>query len=139
MAYMRIVLIACVSFAFILAGCDPKPMASKVGQPLEQREHVIVKAGKLHSHLRVASQQAERIAGDLLHVRLAIDNVDDDDLWTDIQVKFFDADGFELEETNRQPLFLKGDEVTQFETTSLSPKAADYTIILSNPRKSTAK
>lgn len=89
----------------------------------------------------MAKHRARRINGDLLQVDLGLENVrfGKKDLWVDIQVVFYDADHFELERTNWQPLLVKGGQVTYFSTSSLSSAASDYTIFLDNGRESAAR
>jgi uncharacterized protein YcfL len=120
----------------LAAGCGPQPVATKVGTPLEREEKVIAKAYALRKNLRVTNHVAERTTGDLLKVRLGLENLDDDDLWVDFQVVFYDKAGFELEKTNWQPVFMANRQVTYFETTSLSSQPVDYTVFLREPRES---
>ncbi|NQU75655.1 MAG: hypothetical protein HQ546_04970 [Planctomycetes bacterium] len=124
--------------AALLSGCSPKPVPGTPEMPLQLREKIIAKDSKLSRHLRVVHHKAERTNGGLLQVKLGLDNADDDQLWCDIQVVFRDSDGFEIESTNWQPLLLTADQVTYYETKSLSPKAADYTVFLKNARESVA-
>lgn len=120
----------------LLAGCDTaQPMSGMMGQPLQKESKVIAKGSGLTHYLRVTNHKADRTDADLLRVRIGILNRDDDDMWCDIQVVFYDGDGFELEKTNYQPLFLPNQQVAYYETVSLSPQAYDYSILLRELRK----
>jgi hypothetical protein len=89
----------------------------------------------LKQRIRVASHKPERIGGDLLQVKLGLENTKSTDIWCDIQVVFYDQDGFEAENTDWQPLLLLGRQVTYYETVSISPDVRDYSVILRNARK----
>lgn len=122
----------------VMAGCEPKPIKGSEETPLEHREKVIGKDFAIRRYFRVANLKAFRTPTDLLQVKLELQNTEDDDIWCDIQVVFYGADGFELEKTNWQPLLLLEEQVTHYETMSLSNKAVDFTILLRNPRESKA-
>ena len=130
----------CLVFAIVgsLAGCGPSPLASKMGTPLEFQEKVISKDSSINQSVRVVQLAANRTNGGLLEVKLAMENVrlGQEDFWADVQVVFLDEDRFELDRTNWQPLLIKGGQITTFSTTSLSSSAADYTVFLSNGRRS---
>lgn len=129
-----------LTLLLVIAGLEvgcyrAKPMAGAAGVPLQKTAKVVVKDSALHRWMRVAQHKAERTDADLLRIRLGIQNTEDDNVWCDIQVVFYDEDGFELEKTNWQPLLLLGDQVTYYETVSLSARARDYTVFLGNARE----
>ncbi len=111
-------------------------MPGKVGEPLQYQAKVIAKNFVLRDWLRIAKHKAVRTDGNLLQVKLGIENIKKQDVWSDIQVVFYDQDGFELDKTNWQPLLLIGKQITFYETVSLSGRAYDYTVFLRNPRQS---
>ncbi len=121
----------------LLAGCSDAsaPIRGVAGLPVQQTAKVITKDAALKRKARLVQLKVERTEADLLRVRLGILNHDDDSLWIDIQVLFYDADGFELEKTNWQPLLLQTDQVTYFDTVSLSSQARDYNVFLRNARE----
>lgn len=124
-----------------LTSCTPSALRTTAGQSLEFTEQVVSNDSAITGGVRVAKHRARRINGDLLQVDLGLENVrfGKKDLWVDIQVVFYDADHFELERTNWQPLLVKGGQVTYFSTSSLSSAASDYTIFLDNGRESAAR
>jgi len=128
------------SIVMFAGGCnEPKPVASKVGQPLQKQTKVVAKDFVLHSRLRVTRLAANRISGGLLEVNIGLENIKKDSIWCDIQVVFYDEGGFEKEKTNWQPLLLQRRQVTFYKTRSLSSEVHDFSILLRNPRKSIAK
>ena len=135
----RALLCAILLAAGMAAGCRAKSVPGSPETPMQLREKVIAKNFALYQYMRVVHHKAVRTEADLLQVKLGLENQDDDGLWCDIQVVFYDADQFELEKTNWQPLFLSPEQITYYTTMSLSPKACDYTVFLRNPRESEAE
>ena len=125
----------------LFTGCHPKPVPTKVGQPLEHQEKVIAKNFAIRHYMRVTNLAANRTDSNLLEVKLGLENTRSKhrDMWCDIQVVFYDNDKFELEKTNWAPLFLSAGQVTYYKTCSLSNQTADYTIFLRNPRRNKVK
>ena len=120
----------------LAAGCqDVAPVPGKLTTPLQYQHKVIAKDFVLHDWMRIAKHKAERTPTDLLRIRLAIENIEDDDVWCDIQVVFYDDAGFEIEKTNWAPLLLIREQITFYDTVSLSPNAHDYTVFLRDPRE----
>ena len=136
------ILTVCIAalIAMFAIGCDqPKPVASKVGLSVQKQSKVVAKDFVLQDRLRVTQLAANRIAGELLEVKVGLENIKKDSLWCDIQVVFYDKDGFEKEKTNWQPLLLQRQQITFYKTCSLSSAVHDFSILLRNPRKSIAK
>ena len=133
-------LFSAMTFA-LFTGCHPKPVATKVGEPLEHREKVIAKNFALRHYMRVTNLSANRTDSNLMEIKLGLENTRSKhrDMWCDIQVIFYDNDNFELEKTNWAPLFLSAGQVTYYKTCSLSNQTADYTIFIRNPRRNKAK
>ncbi len=125
--------------AAIAAGCHhPKELKGPENAPLQYKAKVIGKDFEITRHFRVVNHKAYRSETDLLQVKLEIQNTGADDLWCDVQVVFYDVDRFELEKTNWEPVLFLGRQLTHYESCSLSNKAADYVVILRQPRKSKA-
>jgi len=133
----RLVIIVCgLLCGFVLTGCRGYAMKESAEAPLQHQQKIIAKDWILKNWIRVASHQPERVNGDLLKVKVGLENRKNTDLWCDIQVVFYDQGGFQAERTDWQPLLLSRRQVTFFDTTSLSPNVHDYSILLRNPRKS---
>ena len=120
----------------ISLGCHPKELKSAEEKPLQYQAQVIGKDFPITKHFRVANHKAYRSPTNLLQVKLEIQNTDDDDLWCDVQTVFYDADCFELEKTNWEPVLFSGRQLTHYETSSLSDRAINYVVMLREPRKS---
>jgi len=116
-------------------GCEAKPVPGKVGTSLQHQTKVVAKDFVLYDRMRVANHKASRTDTGLLEVKLGLENVQQEDVWCDIQVVFYDHDRFELEKTNWQPLLLLGKQITYYRTVSLNSRAGDYTVFLRNPRQ----
>lgn len=80
--------------------------------------------------LRIVNHQSVRNDAGLLVARMKIENFLDSDRWVDIQIIFRDKDGFEVEKTNWEPVFLHRRKVTDWQINSLSPRPADYRILV---------
>lgn len=84
--------------------------------------------------LRIPSHQATRLDSGLLQARMKIENFMDTDRWVDIQVIFRDKDGFEVEKTNWEPIFLHRRRVSDYQINSLGPRPMDYRILIRDPK-----
>jgi hypothetical protein len=127
---------------FVFSGCDEaKPLAGSVHAALETFEQVIAQDAATQQSLRVERLATNRIAGDLVEVKLALVNVDwqKRDMWVDIQVVFYDADNFEIEKTNFQPLHMPAGQTTYYKTVSLSKAPSRFVVFLRNARISTSR
>jgi hypothetical protein len=71
----------------------------------------------------------------LLKVILTLRNVTKSNLWIDIRTTFLDDRQHVLEQTNWEPIELNARTVTEYTCASISPKAADYQIIIRKPNK----
>jgi hypothetical protein len=139
MSYIgRIALVGLIGI-LVVGGCHPREIKGVKHEPLQYEAKVIGKDFDIQKHFRIANHKAYRTPTDLLQVKVEIQNKDDDDLWCDVQVVFYDADRFELEKTNWQPVLFLKQQLTHYETMSLSNKATDYVVMLREPRKSKAK
>ena len=119
-----------------LPGCRIAPVPGKVGQSAQKEAKVVARGFALQKYIRVTSLTAGRVTGELLEVRLGLENIRfSKDMWCDIQVVFYEEDGFEAERTNWQPLRLAANEIIFFKTTSLSSSVSDFSVLLRNPRR----
>jgi len=125
-----VVLASCL--ALLLPGCGQfRPMESM--NPAVQEEpnaNVVFLDLPLKLWLRVPAIQANRLDSGLLQARVKIENFLDSDRWVDIQVIFRDKDGFEVEKTNWEPIYLHRRKVTDYQINSLGPTPADYRILV---------
>lgn len=114
----------------LLASCGPfRPM--EPGTTPVQEESVITFLDlPLKLWLRIVAHQKSRMESGLLQARVKIENFLDTDRWVDIQIIFRDQDGFEVEKTNWEPIFLHRRKVTDYQINSLSPKPSDYRILV---------
>lgn len=120
----------------LCVGCRATgPVKGTPATPPQLEDKVVAKDKAIRYWLRVVQHTAVRTADGRLKVKLAFDNLRNKNMWCDIQVVFYDEDGFELENTTWQPLMVTREQVTYFSTTSLGPNAHDYSVLLGNPRK----
>ena len=119
----------------LLSGCRGGALQQSGDVPLQHREKIVAKDWVLKDWIRVVSHKPIRVQGDLLQVKMGLENRKNTDIWCDVQVVFYDQDGFQAERTDWQPLLLSRRQVTYFETASLSSNVHDYSIILRDPRK----
>ena len=133
-------LVSAIAAGLGISGCRIAPVPGKVGQSAQQESKVVARGFALQKYVRVTSLAAERVTGELLQVKLGLENIRySRDMWCDIQVVFYDKDGFEAEKTNWQPLRLAANEITFFKTTSLSSSVSDFSVLLRNPRRDKTK
>jgi len=118
----------------VTTGCSgpykPKPSADA----LQEKEKVLLLDHGLTYYLKVVKQGANQLPGGQLQVKLEVENEEDKDVWTDVQVIFRGEDGFEVEKTNWEPILFHRRTVTSFQRNSLNPKAADYRILIRNTK-----
>ena len=126
----------CLAFLFVgllLMSCGPyRPGVNKA--PMQEKEKIILLDHGLTSYLNVVKQGVSRLPGGQLQVKLEMENEEDKDVWTDIQVIFRGEDGFELEKTDWQPFLFHRRTTTLFQQNSLNPSAADYRILIRNAK-----
>ena len=80
-------LVACGAVTTLgLGGCRTiGPVPGKVGLSAQKTAKVVAKGFTLRKYVRVTSLAAERGTGELLEVKLGLENVRSKDLWCDIQ------------------------------------------------------
>jgi uncharacterized protein YcfL len=125
----KIILVTSLLF-FVACG------ASKAGKnvsPIHSTEKVVLLDRYHKTNLKVVKSKIEKLPSGQTEVALEIENRNNDDMPTDIQVVFLGADGFEVEKTSWVPFLFEHHDVSTFKTTSLSPNAADYRITIRKP------
>ncbi len=116
-----------------ILSCGPyRPGVNAV--PMQEKEKVILLDHGMTYYLNVVKQGASRLPGGQLQVKIEMENEEDKDVWTDIQVVFRGTDGFDLEKTDWEPFLFHRRTVTMFEKNSLNPMAADYRILIRNAK-----
>ena len=121
-----------ISSILLLASCG----AAKVGTnptPLQDTEHVVLLDRTDKSSLKLVKSKIEKLPSGQMQVTMEMENRNNDNIWTDIQVIFRGADGYEIEKTNWAPFLFEHHEVSTFSTTSLSANPVDYRIIIRKP------
>lgn len=116
----------------ILTACGQfRPIEPTYQAVQEEKDTIVVFLDlPLKLWVRVPSHQSARLDSGLLQTRIKIENFLDSDRWVDIQVIFRDKDGFEVEKTNWEPIFLHRRKVSDYQINSLSPKPTDYRILI---------
>ena len=114
----------------VLAACGPFTPMEPMSAPVQEESVVTFLDLPLKMWLRIAAHQTVRQDSGLLQARIKIENFLDTDRWVDIQIIFRDKDGFEVEKTNWEPIYLHRRKVSDYQINSLSPKPADYRILI---------
>ena len=102
--------------------------------PLQETERVLFMSRAHKPWLRVVKSKIEKLPGGQMQVVLALENIKNKDIMTDVQVIFRGADGFEVETTSWTPFMLDRRKVSTFRTSSMSPDVADYRIVIRKPQ-----
>ncbi len=114
-------------------GCGPYKPGVKTA-PMQEKEKVVLLDHGLTYYLKVVKQGVSRLPGGQLQVKMEMENEEDKDVWTDVQIIFRGEDGFELEKTDWQPFMWHRRQVTLFQQNSLNTQAADYRILIRNAK-----
>lgn len=114
---------------FVTVSCGP--YRAKVNtDPLQETEKIVLKDYDLKHRLRIVKHGTSKLPGGQLEVKVEIENHRKKDVWTDIQVIFRGADGFELENSGWEPFMFRRRQVTLYKKNSLNPTAVDYRIVI---------
>lgn len=124
--------IAVASVLFLVACGAAKPGTNP--SALQETEHVLLMDRAHKISLKVVKSKMEKLPSGQMQVSLEIENRDNDDIFTDIQVVFRGADGFEVEKTSWTPYQFPHHAVSTFRTSSLSPNVVDYRILIRKPQ-----
>ena len=114
----------------LLTSCGPFVPLEPASTPVQEESVITFLDLPLKLWLRIAAHQKSRMESGLLQARVKIENFLDTDRWVDIQIIFRDQDGFEVEKSNWEPIFLHRRKVTDYQINSLSPRPADYRILV---------
>jgi hypothetical protein len=128
-ALLGILLVAAVS-----CGRPYRPGVN--ASPLQEKEKVLLLDHGMTYYLNVVKHASSRLPGGQLQVKLEMENEEDKDVWTDVQVIFRGEDGFEIEKTDWEPFLFHRRTVTLFQRNSLNPQASDYRILIRNAKRS---
>lgn len=121
-----------LSTLLLFVGCGATK-AGKNPSPIQETEHIVL-LDRFHKlWLKVVKSKIERLPGGQMEVALEMENRKDDDIWTDVQVIFRGADGFEIEKTSWTPFMFHRREVSTFKASSMNPNVVDYRIIIRKP------
>lgn len=114
----------------LLTSCGPFRPIEPVSAPVQEESIITFLDLPLKLWLRIPSHQTSRMESGLLVAKVKIENFLDTDRWVDIQIIFRDKEGFEVEKSNWEPILLHRRKVTDYQINSLSPKPADYRILV---------
>ncbi len=99
--------------------------------PLQHRVRLIALDRYAERTVQVSAQEHGRLPSGQIQVRIEfMSRVRNRDFWLEWKVVFYDAQDFQLEETEWHPLHLTGPVLHKIKTNSISPKAEDYTLFL---------
>jgi len=121
-----------ITALLFLAACGAT-RAGKNPNPIQTTEKVILLDRYHKSNLKVVKSKIEKLPSGQTEVVLEIENRNNDDIPTDIQVVFMGADGFEVEKTGWTAFQFEHHDVSTFRATSLSSNATDYRITIRKP------
>ena len=120
-----------------LAGCTAE-RAHTVSEsnPYLSQGRVQFESLNIKYNVQVARVDSKRLNGGLLKVYLTLRNTTREPVWIDIRTTFLDEDGHKLnDQTNWEPFRTDPRAVSEYTCTSMNPAAADYQIVVRNPRK----
>ena len=83
-------------------------------------------------YVTVLRHRVERTDGGQLRLKVLLRNEYKKDAWVTTKCVFLDGDGFEVESTNNEPLFLPSKRDTSYIVTSLGTAVASYTVYIDN-------
>jgi hypothetical protein len=125
----------CLALA-ALAGCTTEPahMVDE-GNPYLSQGRIQFESSNIKYMLQIARVDSRRVGSGLLKIYVDFRNTTRDDVVVDVRTTFLDERGHVLEQTNWEPIVLNKRTVTEYTCTSLGNQAADYQIIIRDPRK----
>ena len=124
--------LACSTLVLFVAACGPfrAPVAEDT---MMNREQVTFLGFKNAATTSAVRAKADRLETGQLRVRVQFIKQSFGSAFVEVKTYFLDADGFELEATNWEPVHLHEDVHTQHETVSLSSDAVDFRIVVRRP------
>ncbi|MCX5669715.1 MAG: DUF1425 domain-containing protein [Planctomycetota bacterium] len=122
--------------ASVLFGCTTEPAhVVQEDSPYLSQGRLQFEDSKVKYVLQVARIDTQRVGSGLLKVIATFRNTTKENVWIDARTTFLDAQGHMLEQTNWEPIMLDARTVTEYTCTSMSTKAADYQVIVREPKK----
>lgn len=109
--------------------CGPAKVKSNTN-PVQDRERLLLVDRNYKSALRIVDEKVRRLESGQMEIIMRIQNRKNDDLWSDVQVIFEDADGVEVDKTNWEPVMFHRREITTYKKVSLTPNAQDYRVVI---------
>jgi hypothetical protein len=126
--------LALIGLTLFVASCGRPYRPDTAKDAPQESEKVLLLDHGLTYYFNIVKQKADRLPGGQLQVKVDIENEEDKDVWTDVQVVFRAEDGFEVEKTDWEPVMFHRRTITSFQKNSLNAKAADYRIMIRNAK-----
>lgn len=126
--FLRIVLLL-----VFVSGCESvlKPASvDTMNKPYQDHVRIRYLSPSLSRRVEIVKHKADRTEGGLLRIQTVIRNHKDRDIVIEIKVTFTDADGFEREATNWEPIILGRRDITTYTRASLGSQVSDYRIAI---------
>ena len=118
----------------VLCGCSAGMYRTPVERnALMEKERVVLKGFGNAVSVSSVRARADRLSSGSLRVRMQLYKESLGSDFVEIMTVFLDGTGFQLEQTNWEPVHLEEGIVTQYETTSLSREAVDFRTVVRTP------
>jgi hypothetical protein len=122
-----------VACGFWSACSTINPQSVGLSSPVTPREfdkQVVFKDASLTNVLTVTNTDAERRSNGLLYVRVQIFNMARENIACQLQWKFRDKKGFEIQVTSREPHIFKGAQTETLERFSMNEAPVDWVLFI---------
>jgi hypothetical protein len=130
--------VICAGLSGLLSGCTTEPAkVESESSPFLTQDRIQFESHTTDAIVKVVRVDLQRVGSGLLKVILTLRNTTKKNLFTEIRTTFLDDKGHMLEQTNWEPIELNARTVTEYTCTSISPRAADYQVIIRKPAKTT--
>ena len=128
--------VICVGLSGLLSGCVTEPAKIKAeNSPYLTQDRIQFESHTTDAIVKVVRVDLQRVGSGLLKVILTLRNTTKKNLFIETRTTFLDDKGHMLEQTNWEPIELNARTVTEYTCTSMSPRAADYQVIIRKPAK----
>jgi hypothetical protein len=131
---MKIRALLIITLAFSIAACGRPYRPDTAKDAPQEKEKILLLDHGLTYYFNIVKQGISRTPGGQLVVKVDIENEENKDVWTDVQVIFKGSDGFEVEKTDWQPQLFHRRTVTTLQKNSIDARAADYRILIRNAK-----
>jgi len=135
MKHSKILLYAGLIATAFLYGCAPYEGRMTAFPPVETQKNLVYTTAGLLLQIPCEHLSAEKLPSGRMHVLARFFNKQDHTAECQVKVKFKDASGKIIDETNWMPLLLPRRELTQFEHTSLTTETEDFVLLLREAKK----